>query len=186
MTFSSCGYHISESQSFNTLSTVSVPYVKGDLDGRLTRAIIKKLSCSSNWVYTKGVSDLVLEIEVLKNKNDYIGYQYDRVDSPGAPLINRLVPNEGRQSVLVKVSIYDSHKQKILQGPFEVEAFADYDFVNFDTYKDLAFVNAEGIAQSVLTFSLGQLDASEDAQDAVLSAVYESLAEKVVSGLENL
>lgn len=184
--FSSCGYRFSEGAALKPYSTISVPYVKGDLDGRLTSAIIKRLSTSSKWIYTKGPSDFILEVEIVKNNNYYIGYQYDRVDSPGAPLINRLVPNEGRRDVLLKVILFDSHRKKILHGPYEVASSADYDFVNFDTYKDLAFVNSQGQAQSVLTFSLGQLDASEDAKDAVLSAAYESLAEKMISSLEIL
>lgn len=182
----SCGYHFSEEAALKPLSTIQIPYVKGDLDGRLTSAIIKRLGVSSKWIYTQGASDLILEVEIIKNENYYIGYQYDRVDSPGAPLINRLVPNEGRRAIFAKITLYDAEKKNILHGPYEIESSADYDFVNFDTYKDLAFINAKGQAQSVLAFSLGQLDASEDAKDAVLSAAYQLLAEKMISVLENL
>lgn len=186
ISFSSCGYHFSGGTELKNCSTIHIPYAKGDLDGRLTSAIIKRLGTSSKWNYTQGLADVILEVEIIKNENYYIGYQYDRVDSPGAPLINRLVPNEGRRSVFAKVTIFDSGRKNILYGPYEIDASSDYDFVNFDTYKDLAFVNSKGQAQSVLAFSLGQLDASEDAKDAVLSAAYQSLAEKVVSSLENL
>ena len=182
----SCGYHFSDRTAFKSFSTIQVPYVKGDLEGRLTSAIIKRLNTSSKWIYTGSMSDVILEVEIIKNENHYIGYQYDRVDTAGAPLINRLVPNEGRRSVFARVTLFDSNKNNILYGPYEIESSADYDFVNFDTYKDLAFVNAQGQAQSVLAFSLGQLDSSEDAKEAVLSAAYQSLAEKMISALEDL
>jgi hypothetical protein len=185
MMMHSCGYRLSQHDALNQYSTMSVPYVKGDLDGRLTAAIIKKMNNSSKWRYVQGPADLVLAIEMIRNDREYIGYQYDRV-KPTAELIDRLIPNEGRRTILVRIKVLDAHKQHVLYGPYEVEASADYDFVNFDTYKDLAFVNQEGVAQSVLTFSLGQLDAQEGGSEAVLSAAYQVLAEKIVDGLNKL
>lgn len=185
MMMHSCGYRLSQDTSLRQHSTMSLPYVKGDLDGRLTAAIIKKMNSSSKWSYVPGPADLVLDVEMIRNDREYIGYQYDRVKST-AELIDRLIPNEGRRTILVRIKVLDAQKQHILYGPYEVEASADYDFVNFDTYKDLAFVNQEGVAQSVLTFSLGQLDAQEGGADAVLSAAYQALAEKIVDGLNKL
>lgn len=185
MGVSSCGYRMTHESSFGQCTTLSVPYVKGDLDGRLTTAIIKKLSESSKWHYAQEQGDCVLDIEVVRHDNSQIGYQYDRVKST-AELIDRLIPNEGRRTVRVRLNILDAAREQVLHGPYEIEASADYDFVNFDTYKDLAFVNEEGIAQSVLTYSLGQLDSEEGGMEAVLAAVYQTLAEKILIGLDHL
>lgn len=180
----SCGYRLSGSEE-KVSSRVSIPYVKGDLDGQLTAAIITKFSTSSRWQYVQDAADLVLDIEILESDRHYIGYKYDRVKST-AELINRLIPNEGRRTLKVKLQLLDAKKEHTVYGPYEIEAFADYDFVNFDTYKDLAFVNQEGVAESVLSFSLGQLDSEEGGKEAVQAAVYQNLAEKILIGLDQL
>lgn len=181
----SCGYRFTDSSSLKKKSTISVPYIKGDLEGKLTAAVIKAINASSKWTYTQGLSDLVLEGEIIEQEDQHVGYQYDTVESTGA-LINRLVPNEGRRAIVVRLQLFNSEKKECLYGPYEVKAHGDYDFVNFDTYKDLAFVNQQGQAQSVLTFSLGQLVAWEGAREAALSSAYQMLAEQIVTGLENL
>jgi hypothetical protein len=181
--FSSCGYRFSD-HSTQSISSVSIPYIKGDVDGRLTSKVIQVLSTSSKWRYTQGNADLILEAEILKNQNDYIGYQYDHLES-GA-LIDRLVPNEGRRKVLVRLQIVNSQTHQVLYGPYEIEGNADYDFVNSDTYTDLAFVDSVGKTYSVLPFSLGQLDAQQGATNAALHGAYQEIAEKILAGLQNL
>ncbi|MEI8300730.1 MAG: hypothetical protein WCG10_03860 [Chlamydiota bacterium] len=180
---SSCGYRFSQHSS-QSITCVSVPYIKGDIDGRLTSKVIQVLSTSSKWRYTQGNADLILEAEILKNQSDYIGYQYDHLES-GA-LIDRLVPSEGRKKVLVKLQIVNSHTRQVLYGPYEIEGNADYDFVNSDTYTDLAFVDSLGKTYAVLPFSLGQLDAQQGAIDAALDGAYQQIAEKILVGLQNL
>jgi hypothetical protein len=183
ITLSSCGYRFSTHDS-KVVSAISIPYIKGDIDGRLTSRVIQVLSTSSRWRYTQGTADLILEAEILKNQNEYIGYQYDHLES--GVLIDRLVPNEGRRKVLVKVQIVNSHTHQVVYGPYEIEGNSDYDFVNSDTYTDLSFIDSVGKTYSVLPFSLGQLDAPQGAIDAALHGAYQEIAEKVLVGLQNL
>jgi len=180
----SCGYRLSEEKD-SASCKMAISYVRGDIDGRLTDAIINTMSTSSKWQYVQDQADVVLDIEVVQNDRYHIGYKYDRVAST-AQLINRLIPSEGRRTVRLRLQLLDATRGQVLHGPYEVEAFADYDFVNFDTYKDLAFVNQAGVAESVLSFSLGQLDSEEGGKCAVEDAVYHHLAEKIVVGLDHL
>ena len=179
----SCGYHFSNGNR-PARKALTVPYIKGDLEGSLTSHVIEALTTSSRWRYTQGGAEYSLEVEILKNFNDYIGYQYDHLES-GA-LIDRLVPNEGRKSVLVKIGILKVATQEVVYGPYEIEGSADYDFVNSDTYTDMSFIDSKGVPHSVLAFSLGQLDAEQDARRVTMQGAYKKIAEKIVVGLDNL
>lgn len=179
----SCTYHLVSDKSA-ALRNVHIPYVKGDLDGRLTDAIIKEIALSPTLSTGKGNYNHILDIHIKKNKNTHVGYRYDRIESTGE-LINRLIPIEERKKVILEVAVLDTDKQ-LIYGPFEVESHADFDFVNFDTYHDLAFVDQYGIARSSLSYSLGQLDAIEGANQSVYDALYETLAKKILVILENL
>ena len=179
----SCGYHFSNVDR-PARRALPVPYIKGDLDGRLTSHVIEALTTSSRWRYTQGEAEYILEAEILKNFNDYIGYQYDHLES-GA-LIDRLVPNEGRKTILVKIGILKSATQEVVYGPYEIGGSSDYDFVNSDTYTDMSFIDSKGVPHSVLAFSLGQLDAEQDARRVTLQGAYKEIAQKIAVGLDNL
>lgn len=180
-----CGYRVSDGALYQEHQTIGVPFVKGDMDGRLTSALISSITRSTKLKYTQTSPDITLKSEIIKTEFETIGYQYD-VRESNEQLINRLVPIEGRWKVVVKLELIDSSTNEVIEGPFEVDAFCDYDFVNFDTFRDLTFVDQSGSTRSVLQFSLGQLDAREGARDAALSVVYKNLAEKITRGLENL
>jgi hypothetical protein len=115
---------------------------------------------------------------------DQIGYRYDRFE-PTTQIINRLIPIEGRKKVKVEVSIKNTQDDSYA-GPFYIEDFADFDFVNFDTYKDLAFTDTSGNPQATLDYSLGQLDACEGAEEISLLKCYQNLAKKIYDLLQNL
>lgn len=182
---SSCGYRVSTNLLYKERPRIGIPFVQGDLDGRLTSSVIQSITDSTNFQYTHSNPDVLLKIELVDKKFHTIGYQYD-VRQSNEDFINRLVPNEGRWFVKVRLHIIDPETDEILYGPSEVEAFGDYDFVNFDTYHDLTFVDQAGVTRSVLQFSLGQLDAREGAREEALSVVYNKLAKEIAKGLENL
>lgn len=185
LTMFSCGYHRSEVSFFQKYQSIDVPYIQGDLDGRLTSSVIEALSSSSKIAYNPYDPDLILKIEIIQNKEVTVGYQYD-IRQSNDELINRLIPNEGKRVISVKVQVVDADQGSVLFGPFEMEAEGDFDFVNFDNYKDLTFVDQKGVTVPVLQFSLGQLDAKEGAKEAALNATCKKLASKIVVSMQNL
>lgn len=162
-----------------------MPYFSGDQEGILTETVIRALNVSGNFAYADREGSAILEGEVIRDHLEHIGYQYDRRPVSGKR-INRLVPNEGRREITVRISLVDSRSQEVLYGPFEVSASSDYDFVDSDSLRDTSFIGSNGERQSSLFFSLGQLDSAEGAQEATLEPLYERLALKIVEGLSHL
>lgn len=182
--FSSCGYHFREVASQEAVASISVPYIEGDMEGKLTACIIKELATHPSYQYKSRGASCFLHVEVIKNEDEQVGYRHDRLESTAA-LLNRLVPVEGRKKMRLRAQLQETGTGKVLAGPFEVSAYKDYDFVNFDTYKELAFVDIQNQPFSTLAYSLGQLDSIEGAKEAAIQSVYIELAKKLLLGLEN-
>lgn len=180
---SSCSYHL-QGKANHEVIDVAIPYIKGDGDGRLTDAIVNRIATSPRFSIKRDDAHYTLDIRLKKNKNSHVGYRYNRRESTG-DLINRLIPIEERKKIVLEVSILDQDF-KALTPNFEIEGEADFDFVNFDTYHDLAFIDQQGAPQSSLSYSLGQLDALDGANHSVYDALYQDLAKKILIVLENL
>lgn len=176
-----CGYRFSNASSLD--GSIAVPFVEGDEGGVLTSALINKLVLCG-FSYDPSEFSYTLKVQILSDSNEHIGYQYD-VNDEDTSLIKRLVPNEGRRKIRAKVEVLNSAKTTVI-GPFEVEATADYDFVNSDSLQDLSFINADGERDSILSYSLGQLDSRDGARDASFSPVFKALSEKIVRALKDL
>lgn len=182
---SGCGYHWEDQERLSAhYQTVSVPYVKGDLDGLLTDALVKAIGLSNQFTYAKD-GELILEAAIVSDQVNHIGWQYDRDPTSGARE-NRLVPNEGRLEVAVNLSLVSARTGKVLHGPIQVRAHSDFDFVDSDSLLDTSFITPTGGRQSVLFFSLGQLDSIDGAKDAARYPAFDKLARKIVEGMENL
>lgn len=180
--FSSCGYHVKALKP-KSETTFAVKSFLEDRQGRFKEEIIKAAS-SNSWNYCTEGSRYIIECSLGEASCVQVGYRYDRYE-PTSQIINRLIPIEGRKKINVCVSIEDTHLGKIF-GPFALEGRSDFDFVNYDTYKDLSFIDSAGRAQSSLAYSLGQLDANEGAEEAALSNCYKSIAAQIRDLLENL
>ena len=182
---SGCGYRTDEGEISSHFPTISISYFSGDQDGTLTDTVIKGLSTSGEFEYATSGGALLLEGVVISDSSEHIGYQYDRHPTSGVR-INRLVPNEGRREIKVRISLIDSHSQKVLYGPFDVSATSDYDFVDSDSLQDTSFIGNAGARQSVLFFSLGQLDSAQGSHATSRIPIHERLAVKIVEGISNL
>ena len=182
---SGCGYHVYDREITSHFPTISVSYFSGDHDGMLTDAVIKGLCTSGEFEYASRGGTLILEGAIISDSSEHIGYQYDRHPISNAR-INRLVPNEGRREIKVRISLIDSLSQKVLYGPFDVSATSDYDFVDSDSLQDTSFIDNSGTRQSVLFFSLGQLDSAQGAHTTSRTPIHERLAVKIVEGISNL
>lgn len=170
---SSCGYRWDNA----TLYSLSIPFVSGDEDGTLTAELIRAFSSSTqaNVVSSKG--RYRLEVSIAAQPNEIIGFRIDAQVNNGKQQKN-MVADEGRRTLVAQVCLYDSEK-KIL-GPCRVAADADYDYVDGDSFQDLTFVDSQGQTQTILAYSLGQLESSEAAREAASKPLYRKLSRKIV------
>ena len=176
----SCGYNLGRSQNLDNVS-VSVPYIKQDLSGHFTSELIKNLSYSSNLSYKYSNSDYVLCVKIIDSNTSQIGYKYDRNNENVRQ--NNLRATEGRQKITASVELVDRISNSTKFGPFEVSASADFDYVDPDSLNDLSFIDPSGNRTTVLAFSLGQLESTENAKEAVSKPLYEQLSKKIVDAI---
>ncbi|MBI3236663.1 MAG: hypothetical protein HYZ48_03045 [Chlamydiales bacterium] len=179
-----CGYRFEDKDSADGPVTISVPYIKGDVEGRLNGELIRLLSADPRFEYRQNGGTVRLEASVIDDANERIGYRYDRNPSSGRRRKN-IVATENRRILTVEVKLIDSYTGEALIGPLHVKARADYDYVDPNSVRDLTFTNSEGESEKVLNFSLGQLDSIEGAHDDTAPALYRQLAHKIVEGLVN-
>lgn len=173
----SCGYHLSDaSDLIRRRVTIQVPYIQGDVEGRLTSELIRQLA-AAGFCYTSSSSDRILIAQLQWCREDYIGYQYERAAAqtqqqadanPSGQPIRRLLPNERRSFANLEFSLTDCQKRNCLLGPLRVFACIDYDFDPLNT------------DNRVTVFSLGQLTSIDEAHDVSVDLLYRELAKKVV------
>lgn len=172
---SSCGYHVS---SINEETSIYVPYVKGDDDGRLTNAIIYELATGSIFQYKQSQSDFILKVSVQPTTNEYIGYKHDRTRDDAVK--KNILPVEGRQKIIATVSLISNSSNKIIWGPTTITADVDYDFIDQDSVNDLTFIDTNNIRRNVIDYSLGQLESVPSAKQASSSLLYDKLAKRII------
>ncbi len=160
---------------------LDVPFIKGDKDGQLTAQVIQALSKSPFLKYDVSQPQVKIIAKILNNEAQQIGYQY-RMKDNDAKVEHRLVPNEGRRLVKVEFTLegFPDRKSYLVQ----IEGTSDYDFVDPDSFKDLAFYSPSGQLATVLDFSLGQLDSEEGAKLASFSPCYEKIAYQFKENLD--
>ena len=182
LVFSSCGYHFEGAETQTGTVTISVPYIKGDPDGHLGRELLRALSSSGQFDCIQTDGTLTLEAAIIAEGDDRIGYRFDRDPTTGA-LRDNIIGTENRFTLSAEVKLIDAHSNEILIGPQVVKAYADYDYVDSNSIRDLTFFTPSGVPEKVLDFSLGQLDSIEGAHDDSFTVVYRHLAQKIVDGL---
>lgn len=164
--FSGCGYRVEENFSESTAPQyVNIPYIEGDLDGKLTAALIKELSTSGKYLYSpSGESILIVRIDDYYDEN--IGFRYDR--SKKGKLKHFIIPTETRSYMLVEVELRSACTECLEREPVKIMASIDYDH---DYYT---------IRHGVNIFSLGQLTDVDSAEEAAIVPLEKKMAEKIV------
>ena len=184
----SCGYSTrsasSENISSNSNTTISIPYVIGDIDGSLTSAITQAVAETGHFKCVNTGGDLDLLVRVTSQKEDLIGFRFDRL-GPGGTLQDRLEPVERRRFITVEVSLVDNASGKILIEKETVKAHEDYDYVDSHSINDLSFLTPTGSRISTLEFSLGQLDSVQGAQDNAAIPLFQKIGEQIAYALMN-
>ena len=177
--FASCGYRV---EGLDTIS-VTVPYVVGDQEGELTDALAFALSRTANYRYVKEGGDWTLTAKVIGDRNDRIGYRYDRDPKSGA-LRDNVIGIENRKAITVEVKIVNTSTGDLILGPQKIKASATYDYDDPNSLFDLSFIDpASGIRLPMIDFSLGQLDSVAAAGEDVTEPIYRLLAQRIVDGM---
>lgn len=177
-----CGYHFEGSDVESGPVTISVPYIKGDPEGMLSAELVKALSSSGQFDCVQLGGMLNLEVAIIAEGDDRIGYRFDR-DPTSGHLRDNIVGTENRFTVSADVKLIDTYSNQILIGPLVVKAHNDYDYVDSNSIRDLTFFTPNGTPEKVLDFSLGQLDSIEGAHDDSYAVVFKHLAQKIVDGI---
>jgi hypothetical protein len=152
--------------------TISVPYVQGDLEGVLTKDVIRELSFNSPFIYENEGGDLILNIKIIETCEENIGFRYDR--HKDGRLRHNIIPTETRLRLLAEVNIIDAEFCSPVCENIVLESFYEFDH---DYYSSRNAVNI---------FSLGQLTDYDEAYDAALKPAYAELAKKIVTYLNNV
>lgn len=176
-----CGYRVEGDDSSQGTTSVSIPYIKGDRDGLLINALAESLSSSSLFQYTYSGGHCILEASIIADGDDRVGFRYDRNPTTGE-LRDNIVGTENRRTLAVEIKLLEAHSDKVLFGPETIRVEAEYDYVDDNSIYDLVFYG-NGSPQTVLNFSMGQLDSFKGGHDDTHALLYNRAAEKIVSRL---
>jgi hypothetical protein len=180
LSFTSCGYHTAVSDN---KTTISIPYVEGDAQGQFTAELIRQLTNSDIYEFVKKDGDLDLKVTIVGDKSDIIGFQYDLSHKKGK-IERNLMAEENRRTLTAQVTLTDTSTEKVVMGPVKISASTDFDYIDVNSLKEVSFINAHGNREKTISFSLGQLDSIEGAQDAALTPIYRQLAQNIALALQ--
>ena len=176
----SCGYR---AVSIEERPSVSIPYIRGDDKGLLTSAVIAEMSHMGLYRYVQDGADFVLQVALIGNHEEVIGYRYDRSENSGK-LQPNLLATENRRSMVAEVMLFREKEDEPCLGPFVVSSSAEFDYIDTSTLRELAFISPKGKREAVIDFSEGQLDSVEGAQDNALVPLYRNLAKKIAVAIQ--
>ncbi len=176
---SGCGYQWSRDLPLGYRPVIAVPFIPGDEEGMLTGEIISRLASSGLAKVSTSKGDYRLSLTILGNCNSQIGYRRDPQKIKNE-IQKNLLPTELRKTMDVEVTLFHGNTQNIAYGPYKISAWADFDYVDGDSYQDLTYKDPSGIRKPVLPFSLGQLEDRASAELAAVKPLYSKLAQKIV------
>lgn len=161
-----CGYQIGHQGISSNYSTISLPYVKEDLSGGLTRAIAHQIVRSGAFEYRSDNGQLLLLVEVIDLDKENIGfrYDYDRHRSRES-----VIPTETRLTKTVEISLLEASTGRVLLSPVRISASVDVDH----------YYNSDRNGR-INTISLGQLSEADSAFEAAERPLNAAVALKVV------
>ncbi|MGR3973699.1 MAG: hypothetical protein QRY72_03920 [Candidatus Rhabdochlamydia sp.] len=177
---SGCRYHpVNQEEKI----TLSIPYIQGDKEGGLTTALIFELAQAGIYHYVKGEADVRLQAELVSDEEDIIGFRYDQ-STDTSQLLSNLMATENRRKLSFRITLMDPVTQMPILPPQIVTSDAEYDYIDVNTFSELAFIDMGGQIRRTIHFSGGQLDSVEGAQDSALQPIYRDLAKKITALIE--
>lgn len=178
LVLNSCHYHVVNTK---TDHTVGVPFVPGDKDGLLTKAIIQEISTSSFGEFRSRNTRYELIVKLEPDMTERVGYRYDRLAD--GTLRPNIIGTETRRTITISYELVDTLYDKVVFGPKSTSAFADFDYLDTDNIADMSFVNPLGQRILAFNYSLGQLNTIEGATDASLTSIYRILSKNIADEL---
>jgi hypothetical protein len=179
---SACGYRFGDPTDTRSKQTIGIPYIPGDIDGQLNAALIEAVSQTGRYEYRHSDGQLLLQVAIVSDSSERIDFRYDREPVSGKREKN-LLATANRRSATAEVTLIDTRQDLVLIPPSTVSASADYEYESVDSVRDMVFFPKKGHPQTVLNFSLGQLDSIEGGHDDAASPLYHRLAQKIVDGI---
>jgi hypothetical protein len=181
--FSSCRYNAATLNiNGDTVVETSIPVIKKDPEGFLRNYLAREMASSASLYYKDTGAKYSLKVSIEKDLNSKITFNWDRNPETNENL-QVFYPSEGMREIIVKVELVEEESGDAVIEPFFISASADYDFVNPTVPNSVRFLEALGGEESVLQYSLGQLDSEEGAKDTSYNPVYQRLAKKIVDRL---
>jgi hypothetical protein len=141
------------------------------------------VSYAPNIIYKNSDANYILNVRIISHSTKQIGYKYDRNNENVRQ--ESLRATEGRQTITAEVELLDTKTNQIKFGPFKVIADSEFDYVDPDSLNDLSFPDPNNPQRriTVLAYSLGQLESTENAKEAALKPLYENLSKKIVDAI---
>jgi hypothetical protein len=164
--FVGCGYQFGYNGLSSQYTSISVPYVEGDIDGDLTAAIIKQVTRSGAFQYKANNGDLTLIAKIIDLSDENIGFRYYRKKDDH--LTRSLIPVETRLNIIVELSVIETASGKVVLSPVKLSANMDCDH------------EYNSSRHEVNEFSLGQLSDYDAAFEAVRTPLNRAIAQKIV------
>lgn len=168
LVLTSCGYRFGGSGTLECYRTLAIPFVHGDQKGELTSALISACQKKGRLRYSSCGAEICLLVTVCPPETENIGYTYTAKDEQ---LTKILASNEGRLTLKAKVIVKEVNCDKVVFGPIEVTDSITFSF------------EPDQVERSFHSFSLGQLDRHDLAEDSAFNALYARLAERIIDTL---
>jgi len=181
--FSSCGYHFTPSTYEGESVSISIPYIQGDPEALFNNELANVFSSSGRFTCVQSGGDLMLQVVILSDANNRVGYRYDRDTVTGARKPN-ILSIENRRNLTTQVTLYDAHSGEVLFGPVPIKASVDYDYVDYGSPDDLSTTTPYGTFPTI-RYSYGQLNTVEGAHDDASPNLYRRISQKIVQSVIN-
>jgi hypothetical protein len=174
---SSCYHLLTQDEQI----TLSIPFIKGDKDGMFSKCLTQQIALAGIGEFSSRNTRYEIHVSLSPDQLERIGFRYDR--EPNGTFKPNIIGTETRKNVVATVELYDLLYDKVVFGPQTFKAQGDFDYVDSDNIADMSFLNSQGQRNLVFSYSLGQLNTIEGAQDAVSASIYTELSKHIVDEL---
>jgi hypothetical protein len=175
---SGCGYRFTPNTYEGERISLTIPYIQGDPSALLNNTLAASFSNSGRFRCIQGGGDFNLEVVMLSDLNDRIGYRYDRDDVTGSRKPN-VLGVENRRHIVAQLTLYNARSGSVILGPIPIKAWVDYDYVDYGSPRDLNTLTPVGTVPTI-QYSYGQLNTVEGAHDDASVYLYQKLADQIV------
>ncbi len=180
---SSCKYQSSKVDlNGDSVIETSIPTIKKDPNGYFRNYLAREIAYANGLYYKEDNAKYKLLVTVTEDTKSKITYMWDR-DPVTNTNLGVFYPIEDSRECIAKVELVDGKTGKAVIPAFFVKASADYDYVNPTVRQAVEFSTPSDGNQSVLQYSLGQLDSLEGADKESFNPIYNKLAKKIVARL---